>query len=216
MRKLAYVSIILGIIIMLFPTANEWMENQKQKELLQEAESLSNTDQSTLTPEMIKGYTHLSSWLTNTAAADGAQLSETKPSSSAQEPAPIATIRIDRINLELPVLEGATREHMRYAAVHMSETAALGQVGNAAIAAHRSRTTGRLFNRLNEVKIGDQILIHTRSEKYLYEVYNISIVAPSNVSVLKSSKEQKLLTLITCDPLVKPTHRLIVHAKQLS
>ncbi|WP_025721470.1 class D sortase [Paenibacillus sp. 1-18] len=216
MRKLAYVSIILGIIIMLFPTVNEWMENQKQKELLQEAESLSNTDKSTLTPEMIKGYTQLSSWLTNTAAADGSQSSETTSSSSAEEPAPIATIQIDRIGLELPVLEGATRDHMRYAAVHMSETAALGQVGNAAIAAHRSRTTGRLFNRLNEVKIGDQILIHTRSEKYLYKVYSISIVAPSNVSVLKSSKKKKLLTLITCDPLVNPTHRLIVHAKQLT
>ncbi|MDP1512852.1 class D sortase [Paenibacillus ottowii] len=216
MRKLAYVSIMLGIIIMLFPTANEWLEDQKQKELLQEAESLSNTDSSTLTPEMIKGYTNLSNWLTNTAAADGPQLSQATPPSSASEQAPIATIQIDRIGLELPVLEGATQQHMRYAAVHMSETATLGQVGNAAIAAHRSRTTGRLFNRLNEVKIGDQILIHTRGEKYVYKVYNISVVTPSNVSVLKSIKKQKLLTLITCDPLVNPTHRLIVHARQLT
>ncbi|MGQ3481010.1 class D sortase [Paenibacillus sp. TY11] len=216
MRKLAYVTIILGIIIMLFPTVNEWIENQQQKKLLQEAESLSKTDKSTLTPEMIKGYTHLSNWLTTSATAGGSQLSDTTTSPSVQEEAPIATIRIDRIGLKLPVLEGVTRDHMRYAAVHMSETATLGQVGNAAIAAHRSRTTGRLFNRLNEVKIGDQILIHTRGEKYVYEVYNISIVTPTNVSVLKSIKKQKLLTLITCDPLVNPTHRLIVHAKQLT
>ncbi|MNN67995.1 Sortase family protein [compost metagenome] len=102
---------------------------------------------------------------------------------------------------------------MKHAAAHMKETAPLGEVGNAAIAAHRSRTTGRLFNRLNEVKIGDTISIKTSTEEYQYEVYDISIVEPTDVSVLNGDNTSKILTLITCDPLVNPTHRLIIHAK---
>jgi sortase A len=95
----------------------------------------------------------------------------------------------------------------------MAETAALGQVGNAAIAAHRARTPGRLFNRLNEIKLGDEIVVNVQGEQYVYRVYNIKVVDPTDVSVLKSNNQQKLLTLITCDPLVNPTHRLIVQAK---
>jgi sortase A len=95
----------------------------------------------------------------------------------------------------------------------MPETGTLGQAGNAAIAAHRARTSGRLFNRLNELKIGDKIVVNARGNQYVYSVYSLKVVDPTDVSVLKSFKKQKLLTLITCDPLVNPTHRLIVQAK---
>lgn len=66
---------------------------------------------------------------------------------------------------------------------------------------------------MNEVEIGDKIVITTESERYTYEVYKISIVEPTEVSVLKPNGKDKILTLITCDPLKNPTHRLIVQAK---
>jgi len=206
LRKLSYLFIALGILVILFPKANEWNEDRKQSELLKEAEVLN--------PSIIVGYKRLSSKL-----AEKTGIETTRgPSVPANEPdpkqLPIATISINRIDLKLPVLEGATRDNMKHASVHMSETAALGQTGNAAIAAHRARTAGRLFNRLNEVKIGDKIIINTKGEQYSYTVYKISIVDPTDVSVLKSFENQKLLTLITCDPLVNPTHRLIVQARQ--
>jgi len=125
----------------------------------------------------------------------------------------IALIEIDKINLKLPVLEGATKANMKHAAAHMKETTDLGDIGNAAIAAHRARTKGRLFNRLNEVAIGDVISVKTSDQVYDYEVYDISIVDPTDVSVLNGNNKDRILTLITCDPLVDPTHRLIVHAK---
>ena len=50
---------------------------------------------------------------------------------------------------------------------------------------------------------------------YNYEVFNIFIVEPSDVSVLKKSKTESILTLITCHPLYTATHRLIVQAKLL-
>lgn len=116
--------------------------------------------------------------------------------------------------MELPVLEGATKTNMRYAAAHMKETTDLGEEGNAAIAAHRSHTKGRLFNRLNEVEVGDEILIEVKEGSYVYTVDKISVVKPTDVSVLDvEDPEERVLTLITCDPLINPTHRLIVRAK---
>ncbi|MBH5318515.1 class D sortase [Paenibacillus sp. GSMTC-2017] len=125
----------------------------------------------------------------------------------------IATIKIPSIKLKLPVLEGASQKNMKYAAAHLKETAPIGEVGNAAIAAHRMRAKGRLFNRLNEVKIDDKIIIDTNGKSFTYTVTKVSIVEPTDVSVLNYNKTDKRLTLITCDPVVNPTHRLIVHAE---
>lgn len=125
----------------------------------------------------------------------------------------IATIKIPSIKLKLPVLEGATQKNLKYAAAHLKETAAIGEVGNSAIAAHRMRAKGRLFNRLNEIKVNDKIIIETSGKTFTYTVNKISIVEPTDVSVLNYNKTDKRLTLITCDPVVDPTHRLIVHAE---
>ncbi|WP_236335896.1 class D sortase [Paenibacillus auburnensis] len=214
MRKFSYLIILAGILVMLYPRANEWYNDRQQDKLLKEAEQAYSEMVPTSQPDLEKPYAEVTQLLTEESADE-------EPVHPSAQPSPeikvggkiIGIIQIDRIDLKLPVLEGATKSNMKHAAAHMKETAPLGEVGNAAIAAHRSRTTGRLFNRLNEVKIGDTISIKTSTEEYQYKVYDISVVEPTDVSVLNGDNMNKILTLITCDPLVNPTHRLIIHAK---
>ncbi|WP_375104729.1 class D sortase [Paenibacillus sp. RS8] len=214
MRKFSYVLILAGILIMLYPKANEWYNDWQQEKLLETAEL--STIESTPPPDLKSRYAEVTQLLAEESVLDAqAQPQETeKPEPEIEVGGKvIALIEIDKIDLKLPVLEGATKANMKHAAAHMKETAPLGEIGNAAIAAHRARTTGRLFNRLNEVVVGDVITVKTSDQVYNYEVYDISVVLPSDVSVLDGNNKDKILTLITCDPLVDPTHRLIVHAK---
>ncbi|MEK3986284.1 class D sortase [Paenibacillus sp. FSL K6-3166] len=214
MRKFSYVLILAGILIMLYPKANEWYNDWQQDKLLESAEL--STTESTPPPDLKSRYAEVTQLLAEESVLDAqAQPQETeKPEPEIEVGGKvIALIEIDKIDLKLPVLEGATKANMKHAAAHMKETTPLGEIGNAAIAAHRARTTGRLFNRLNEVVIGDTITVKTSDQTYNYEVYDISVVLPSDVSVLDGNNKDKILTLITCDPLVDPTHRLIVHAK---
>ena len=214
MRKFSYVLILAGILIMLYPKANEWYNDWQQEKLLESAEL--STIESTPPPDLKSRYAEVTKLLAEESVLDAqAQPLETeKPEPEIEVGGKvIALIEIDKIDLKLPVLEGATKANMKHAAAHMKETTPIGEIGNAAIAAHRARTTGRLFNRLNEVVIGDTITVKTSDQTYNYEVYDISVVLPSNVSVLDGNNKDKILTLITCDPLVDPTHRLIVHAK---
>jgi sortase A len=214
MRKFSYVLILAGILIMLYPKANEWYNDWQQDKLLESAEL--STSESTPPPDLKSRYAEVTQLLAEESALDAqAQPQETeKPEPEIEVGGKvIALIDIDKIDLKLPVLEGATKANMKHAAAHMKETTPIGEIGNAAIAAHRARTTGRLFNRLNEVVIGDTITVKTSDQTYNYEVYDISVVLPSDVSVLDGNNKDKILTLITCDPLVDPTHRLIVHAK---
>lgn len=148
------------------------------------------------------------------ASASAEAIGGSAPAPAPAASAPVSAIlTIDKIGLKLPVLEGATEENMKKAAVHMEETAPLGAAGNAAIAAHRARTKGRLFNRLNELEAGDTISLTMKDSSVTYSVYQVSRVLPTDVSVLLPIGSEKILTLITCDPIENATHRIIVQAK---
>jgi sortase A len=233
MRKIYYALIVFGILIMFYPKGNEWFQDYKQDALMKHMEesdsscdsssysaSASATDQAPLVQ-----YEQLNDIFleqANSVDEEEEPLQPTpEPTANSKEVVkveqpkvtPIATITIKKINLSLPVLSGATTSNMRYAAAYMKQTSPLGEIGNAAIAAHRARTKGRLFNRLNEVAVGDEIVVVKNKHKYIYTVYEVLVVEPTDVSVLNRNKKDKVLTLITCDPVKNPTHRLIVHAK---
>jgi sortase A len=122
-------------------------------------------------------------------------------------------LQIKKIGLKIPVLEGASMKNMKVGAGHITGTAKPGQNGNSAIAAHRSRSYGHMFNRLDELKPGDEIVVKDKGKTYKYKVLKKHVVKPSDVSVLNGDPSKRILTLVTCTPINTATHRLIVHAE---
>jgi sortase A len=221
---------LIGLLLVLAPPAMTWYYDWSQERLLAEiemdmTERISNPMTSQNQGHLQTEYSQLSELFEREASAgvpmmesgsvDGDDSEVVRVTSKQPEPVQqaIAIIEIDKIKLKLPVLEGATQDNMKFAAAHMKETTAIGEVGNAAIAAHRARKNGRLFNRLDELEVGDQIRVRIGDEEFIYTVFKTSIVDPTDISVLGTNDKDAVLTLITCDPVVDPTHRLIVHAK---
>lgn len=128
-----------------------------------------------------------------------------------QKPKAIAVIKIDKIGVNLPIANGIDLETLKYAIGYMPESGKLGEIGNAVLAGHRSHTYGVFFNRLNELEQGDKIVINTRDKEYVYTIYEKKIVEPDDISVMRGSSKFKVITLITCDPVIGATHRLIIH-----
>lgn len=213
MKKiLSYALILSGIIVLLFPVLRDWYHDRQQQALLETAEQMAGQAQETQTPDrdLKNNYQQLSRIL---AAGEGNDSADEPDLAKAKEGDLIGVIAIDKIDLELPILEGATQANLKNAAAHLTGTAPLGEAGNAAIAAHRAHKTGRLFNRLNEVTHGDEIIIKSAGRKLTYAVHQISVVEPTDVSVLEGASDESVITLITCDPLYDATHRLIVQAR---
>jgi LPXTG-site transpeptidase (sortase) family protein len=121
----------------------------------------------------------------------------------------VGRIKINRIGVDLNVVEGADAQQLEVGAGHISGTSSLGSQGNCAIAAHRSKTYGKFFNRLNELTGGDVITIESGGHTYRYMVTGKTVVDPDNVSVLRSGSTNEL-TLVTCTD--KSRHRLIIHS----
>ncbi|MFD0715438.1 class D sortase [Paenibacillus sp. GCM10027626] len=215
MRKIAALLIIAGIIVMLYPSITNWIDERREARLLDEMEDVMAAYDTEAAPQVQTHYRGLDDIFDEEQTEPEAEMvpEPVAVNDDDEEAVPIATLEIAKIDLKVPVLEGATKENMRHATAHMKETTPLGEVGNAAIAGHRMRKKGRLFNRLNEVAVGDQVVVKKQGHEYVYTVFNTTRVKPEDVSVLNRNDKDKVLTLITCDPLVNPTHRLIVHAK---
>lgn len=213
MRKFSVVLILVGFLIFLYPILRDWNTDRQQKDLLKEAARIeAEAQQSAMQDNVAAHYKELSRILDEGEAPASAQ----KEPVNYEEGSPIGIITISKLKLELPILEGATQSNMKNAAAHVTGTATLGEAGNAAIAAHRAHKTGRLFNRLNELTYGDEIIIKTDGRELIYRVDQISIVEPTDVSVLEGDSDEQIITLITCDPLYEATHRLIVQAELVS
>ena len=127
----------------------------------------------------------------------------------------IGKIKIPAIKLDLLLLEGVTQKSLSKGAGHMKGTAWPGQKGNCSIAGHRNYTFGSRFNRLGQVKEGDVILLEVDDKAYTYKVTEIKIVLPEDLSPLEQPLNERKVTLITCHPIYRATHRLIVIGEKI-
>src|SRR5690606_12418868 len=110
----------------------------------------------------------------------------------------IGLLQIEKINLTIPILKGATEENLKIGAGMMANTSPLGSIGNTGIAAHRSFTYGRMFNRLDEITVGDIVEVETFEGVLKYEVFDKMLVLPDDTSVLNPVENESIITLITC------------------
>lgn len=203
--------IVIGIVLLCYPKLSEMVEQNQQQRLLQDWEisiqNINNGDDSSQTrnEERSSG---------NRVIADDADLpGVTAKEASIQVENMEGILHINKIDLQLPILHGVTKNNMKTSVASIINTGEAGMVGNYAIAGHRNRTYGRNFNRLDEVELGDKIQIDSGEEIFEYTVTEKLRVKPEEVWVLEANGEDKEMTLVTCDPMINPTHRLIIKGK---
>ena len=108
---------------------------------------------------------------------------------------PLAILRIAKVNLEAPVLEGTDDLTLNRGVGHIPGTGRPGDAGNIGIAGHRDG----FFRVLKDIGPGDKIELVTASRKDIYTVDQIVLVRPNDVSVLQP-RSNRSLTLVTCYP----------------
>jgi sortase A len=114
---------------------------------------------------------------------------------SAQLGPPVALLRIPKIRLEVPVLEGTDDLTMDRAVGFISGTARPGEDGNIGISGHRDG----FFRGLKDVREGDGIELVSATGTDTYTIDRIVLVKPADVSVL-APRPRPSITLVTCYP----------------
>lgn len=130
----------------------------------------------------------------------------------------MALLRIPRLGqkYQYVVIEGVGPEDLRKGPGHYPGTALPGQVGNFVVSGHRT-TYSAPFNRVDELRNGDRILVDTRTEQLVYAVTDRAVVLPTEIQVTapvpfhpKRTASKRLITLTTCTPKFSAAKRLII------
>ncbi|MEH7886201.1 class D sortase [Bacillus sp. JJ1609] len=215
-KVFSIVLILTGFTIFFYPTMKDLYTSYSQKQIIDQWEnhSLDENDAAESLGELEDVFS-IETKAETVESANPIINQEEKKTEEKQkmDPGMVGVIEIDKINLRLPVLNGASMANMDIGAGLLEGTALPGTEGNSAIAAHRSRAYGKMFNRLDEISTGDLVTVKDKDQTYQYEVYETLVVEPNDVSVLRGSNDEKTLTLITCTPIDTATHRLIIKAK---
>ncbi|MFN2608242.1 MAG: class E sortase, partial [Acidimicrobiales bacterium] len=123
----------------------------------------------------------------------------------------LTRIKIPSIGVDVVVVEGVSPSALRAGAGHYPTTSLPCDVGNVAIAGHRT-TFGKPFANLDRLKAGDTIELDTPIGGCTYQVAKDPFaVSPNDMSVLDPTAD-RALTLTTCHPKGSAAQRLIVRA----
>ncbi|MCI1634879.1 class E sortase [Bifidobacterium sp.] len=115
------------------------------------------------------------------------------------------------------IVEGTSNEQLaKHGLGHYHETQMPGQLGNFAVAGHRSGY-GEPLAHVDELQEGDAIVVRTKDYWYVYHYTSHTIVLPNQTDVVAANPEnpsasatKRMITLTTCEPrYTSATHRWI-------
>lgn len=223
MRKFSTCLIVIGIILLLIPTLGRLYINYNKdklyKDYLEQQSNNTENDEnenSTTNTQIIDEANDVDVVDIMDENFNNAITQIEEDSKKETLPKPklnaIGSVQIPYLSIDLLLLEGSSQTKLLYGAGHLIGTSYPGEIGNCAIAGHRGYTFGSYFYRLDELKVGDIITINYNSNEYKYSVDESFIVLPTDVYILAQPKDKKILTLITCDPPIIGSHRLIIRA----
>jgi len=167
-----------GVLLILMALAMKWQSGERQETLLRAFD--------------------VALALTATTSPDPARAPNNPDNLDSQTDIdPICLLVIPKIGLTVAVAEGVENRTLRYAVGHFEGTALPGEIGNFSVAGHSNSAFGEFFHRLDEVEVGDVIIVECDGESYTYVVSERLVVEPEDTWVLDPTPDARI-TLVTC------------------
>ena len=121
-------------------------------------------------------------------------------------------IDIDKIGVELPIYHGTDPGVLQVGVGHIegSSLPIGGESTHCILSGHRGLPSAKLFTDLDELGIGDTFTITVLDRVLTYQIDQVKIVLPQEVSDLQIEDGKDYCTLVTCTPYGINTHRMLV------
>ena len=126
-------------------------------------------------------------------------------------------VEIPSIAVSLPIYHGVDEAVLQIAVGHLEGTSfPVGGIGtHSAISGHRGLPSAKLFTNIDQLKEGDLFILYVLDEVLTYEVDQIRIVEPNDLTALEIEENKDLCTLVTCTPYGINSHRLLVRGHRV-
>lgn len=123
------------------------------------------------------------------------------------------TIKIEKIDVNLPIYFGDTLEILKNGIGHSSGSYFPGEGGSIIYMGHNYKN---MLRRLGEVQKGNIIKITTTYGEYTYKVYDMQLIKETELDKLPVQRDKEILMLYTCYPFNNigyTTQRYVVYAE---
>lgn len=126
-------------------------------------------------------------------------------------------VEIPSIDVSLPIYHGTSEEVLQIAVGHIEGSSLpVGGIGtHCAMSGHRGLPSSKLFTDLDQLSEGDIFTLTVLDETLTYEVDQIRVVEPDDISLLEIEPDKDLCTLVTCTPYGVNSHRLLVRGHRV-
>ena len=208
---------LIGLGIFAYPTVSNWLAVRNQIQAIQSYDKyVTGLSQEQIDQEWEKARNYNDLLQAGTVTDPFSDVAHVEPFTEYEETLNIegimGYIEIPAINADLPIYHGVSEEVLMRGAGHIKSTALPvgGASTHAVLAAHSGLPEARLFNELESLQEGDYFFIYVLNEVLAYQVDQISVVEPDDISQLQPEEGQDYVTLLTCTPIGVNSHRLLV------
>lgn len=218
---LLVVALVIGLCLLLYPTVSDyWNSLHQSRAIASYTESVAQIDNSRYQVflEEARDYNARLAQLekVNWMPTDQ-ELLEYAAILDVSGTGVMCSIEIPKIKVNLPIYHGVEEGVLQIAVGHIPGTTLPvgGENTHCVLSGHRGLPSARLFTDLDKLVVGDTFLIHVLDEILTYEVDQILIVEPYDLSALEITPGEDLVTLVTCTPYGINSHRLLVRGHRI-
>lgn len=218
MKKLAGALIFLvGFIVLFYPTFSDLWNQYRQNQLIGHYEETAQT----MTKEDYSAWLEAAKRYNETldpAFTDAFRGEDPEPDDwywgllNLNSDGIMGYLEIPKISLKLPIYHGTGDQALQNGVGHLAGTSLpIGGAGtHSVLSGHRGLPSALLFTDMDKMGEGDLFFVSVLGEKLAYQVDQILVVEPDDVSALKVEAGEDYVTLVTCTPYGVNTHRLLV------
>lgn len=216
---------VLGAGLIAYPYVSDYVHRQEQHGVITiQEETVEETDDSALREELARAQDYnerlLSSKTVVTDPFDpdalGVTDEEYESLLNLGGDGVMGTLVIPKIDLQMPIYHYTNDEELQAGVGHMESTSLPvgGESTHTVLAGHNGLPSVKIFDRLDELEVGDYFVIEVLGEEHAYRVTSKETVLPEETDSLTVVDDADLVTLVTCTPYGVNTHRLLVHAER--
>lgn len=218
-KVILIVTFIIGLFILLYPSVSQYINSFNQSTAITDYDKmfLNNKDVD-YTEDFNKAYAYNAELAKlRYPLAQYEKLSGYDELINVNNTGMMGYISINKIKVEIPIYHTTDKDVLNVAVGHLegSSLPVGGKGSHSVLSAHRGLPSAKLFTDLNKIEIGDIFEITVLDKKLTYQVDQIRVVEPNDVTELRINENEDYVTLMTCTPYGINSHRLLVRGTRI-
>ena len=224
LKLLRIMGYLLGFSVLLYPTVSNYLQEKNATTIVSSYEQILQDIQPEEERQILEQAAAYNASLTALNAIEDPFSNGTQTEDEAYLNAldldgngMMGYLKIPKIRVTLPIYHGTEERVLQSGVGHVGNTSLPvgGDSTHSVLTGHRGLPSAELFTDLDQLEVGDVFFVKVMHETLAYEVDQIKVVEPDNISDIFIEDGKDYVTLVTCTPYGINSHRLLIRGTRI-